>query len=494
MKNLKQKTLSGLIWSFIETTSSQLIGFISTIVLARILSPSDFGLIGMTIVITALAQIFSDGGLSQALIRKQDCKDVDYSTVFIINTLIGISVYIIIFFLAPMIARFFNQPSLVSIIRVISISIPFNSLSIIQRTLITKKIDFKTQALISVIGAFFGFGVAIVLAIKGYGVWSLVYRSVIAQFVMLVLLWVLNNWRPKFVFSKKSFQELFGFGSNLLVIYSIATIFKNIYNIVIGKFYNSTILGYYTNADQMSGLPAGILTTLFNKVAYPVLSSMQNNDVLLKYNIRKLEKPLLLITFTFMLFLAAIANSFIPLLFGNKWIMSVPYFQILCVAYMPSILHTVNQLIMNVKGQSRLFLITEIVKYIFFIPVVYLGIKYGVLVLLFGFMIHYWFGFIINASFSNKLIGYSIPEQIKDLSLPLFFAIIVSIFTYSIYMFTSHLNHITILFIQTMVALTISFLLLRYVRVFDYEVFFQTIKDFFYNSTKKMNESYGRFK
>jgi O-antigen/teichoic acid export membrane protein len=482
MKNLKQKTISGLLWSFIETSSSQLIGFVSTVILARLLFPSDFGIIGMTVIITALAQIFADSGLSQALIRKQGCTVEDYSTVFLLNIFLGLSIYILIFFFAPLISLFFKQPILTSVIRMISITIPINSFGIIQRTLLTKKINFRVQALITFIGSIFGFGIAIMLALNGYGVWSLVYRSIVSQIVMVVLLWLLNSWRPKLIFSIQSFKELFGFGSNLLLIYSLATVFKNIYNVVIGKFYTASTLGLYTNADQMSGLPSGTITTLFNKVAYPILSVIQDDNVQLKNNIRRLGKPLFLASFTLMLFLASIANSFIPLLLGEKWISSVPFFQILCIAYMAPVLHTINQLIMNIKGKSNLFLLTEIIKYIFFIPVVYCGIKFGIYVLIVGFALHYWLGFLINALFSKKLIGYSIYEQIKDLLLPLLFALIVSSVTYiTSYIFTG-LSLILMLILQCVIAIITGFLLLRFTNIFDYKDLILTIKGFVKNT------------
>ncbi len=485
MKSLKQKTISGLFWSFIETASSQFIGFVSTIILSRLLLPSDFGLIGMTVVITALAQIFADGGLSQALIRKQNCSDSDYSTVFFVNILIGISIYFLIFILAPYISFFFNQPELTFIIRVISISIPINSFGIIQRTLVTKNINFRVQALITFTSSVFAFGIAIVLAYRGYGVWSLVFRSIISQCVMVILLWLVNKWRPRFVFSKKSFCELFGFGSNLLFIYTIATLFKNAYNVIIGKFYNTTVLGYYTNADQMTGLPAGILSTLFNKVAYPVLSIKQDDNVDLKNNIRYLLKPLLLVSFTFMLLLFAISKSLIPLLFGEKWIMSIPYFQILCIAYMPSILHASNQLIMNVKGKSNLFLITEIIKYVLFIPIVFIGIKFGVIVLIIGFALHFWIGFIVNAIFSKKLINYSVSEQIKDLSGPLLFACIISAITYSSAFLFRDFDYLSIILLQLVVAFCIGIILFKYVKLFNYNDFFVLIKDYIFNSFRR---------
>lgn len=461
MSTIKEKTLKGFVWSFVETFSSQIIGFIATIILARILFPSDFGLIGMTAVFTTLSQVLVDSGFSQALIRKQNCSNKDYSTVFFINIFVSLVLYLILYLSAPLIADFFNQNVLVDIIRVISISIVINSFGIIQRVILTKKVDFRTQAIVSLFGSLAGFGISIYMAYNGYGVWSLVVRGVASQFFMIVLLWVLNNWRPALVFSLDSFKELFGFGSKLLFVYSFSILFKNINNAIIGKIYNPTVLGYYTNADQMTGLPSGTLTTLYNKVAYPVLSQFQNDDEQLKVYIKKISVPLMMLTFTFMIFLITIADSFIPLLFGYKWIESIPYFKILCVAYMAPIMHSSNQIIMNIKGRSDYFLRTEIVKYLFFIPVVIIGYYYGIYILLIGFTAHYWLGFIINAFYSKRLINYGIFEQIKDMILPMLFGLVVGFSSFLVKQFIN-IESSFIIVLQVVVALVIGVLLLRF--------------------------------
>ncbi len=476
MTSLKQKTIHGLFWNFIETFSSQAIGFISTIILARILFPSDFGLIGMTAIITSLSQVFVDSGFSQALIRKQNCTEKDYNTVFILNVSIAITIYFLIFAVSPYVANFFNQDSLINIIRIISISIVINSFGIIHRTLLTKKIDFKNQAIISLIGSIAGFSISIYMALNGYGVWSLVVRSVSSQIFMVLLLWIISKWRPVFLFSKESFRELFGFGSKLLFVYSLSILFKNVYNVLIGKIYNPSILGLYTNADQMSGLPSGTLTTLYNKVAYPVLSNFQNDNEHLKVYIKKIGQPLLIITFSLMLFLISIADSFIPLLFGNKWISSIPYFKILCIAYMAPILHASNQIIMNIKGRSDYFLNTEILKYILFIPVIILGIYFGIYILLIGFAVHYWIGFFVNAAYSKKLIGYGILEQCKDLFSPLILSITVGFVSYISHLYLNVNEYIFNILFQGIIAIITSYIFVRFSGLFHYHELVKDVK------------------
>lgn len=477
MESLKEKAYKGIFWSFLESASSQIVGFIGTIVLARMLFPEDFGLIGMTVIITALAQALVDSGFSQALIRKQNCNEIDYNTVFYANIVIGILLYFLIFSISPIIASFFDRPELVNIIRVISIVIPINSFGLIQRTLLTKELNFKSQSYVTLLAVSIAFTLAIILAKTGYGVWSLVFRSVIQQLVIALLLWKFSKWRPSLIFSYMSVKDLFSFGSKLMIINSISVIFRNILNVLIGKIYNAHTLGLYSNADQLSGLPSGTMTTMYNKVAYPVLATMQNDSNLLKITLKKINQPLILMSFTLMLFMIAIADSIIPLLLGNKWIMIVPYFKILCIGYMAPILHTYNQVILNVKGRSDYFLYTEIFKYLLFIPVLLLGIKFGIYGFLIGFSIHYWVGFLVNAIYSKRLIDYSLVEQIIDFIKPLLFALIVSLVTYFIQKPLDNTSMILQLIIQIICGGLTAVFLLRFNVFFSVSDYISTFKN-----------------
>jgi len=441
------------------------------------LFPADFGLIGMTVIITALAQALVDSGFSQALIRKQNCNEIDYNTVFFTNIVIGIFLYLFIFLISPIIASFFHRPELIEIIRVISIVIPVNSFGLIQRTLLTKDLNFKSQSYVTLIGVSIAFTSALLLAYAGYGVWSLVFRGIIQQLVIALLLWKFSTWRPSLIFSFKSVKNLFRFGSKLMIIASISVVFRNILNVLIGKIYNAYTLGLYSNADQMSGLPSGTITTMYNKVAYPVLVTMQNDNNQLKTTLKKINQPLILFSFTLMLFMIAIADSIIPLLLGNKWIMIVPYFKILCIGYMAPILHTYNQIILNVKGRSDYFLYTEILKYILFIPVLLLGIKYGIYGFLIGFSIHYWVGFLVNAIYSKRLINYSIVEQIIDFIKPLLFALIVFIATYYIQKPIENISILLRLIIQIVCGSLTVVLLLRFKIFFSMTDYITTLKN-----------------
>lgn len=418
--DLKRKTVNGFFWGILERILSQGQGIIYGIILARLLSPKEFGMIGMVTIFISIAQVFVDSGLNQALIRKQNCTNVDYSTVFWANIGIGFFFYIVIWLISPMIASFYGKPELVNLTRVVALAIIIGSLSLIQQTILTKEIDFKTLTKISTIGTLVAGIVSIVMAFSGWGVWSLVWRTIIDKTIRSFLLWLHNRWQPEKIFSVRDFKELFSFGSNILFISLIAAFAKNLYNLVIGKNYSATMLGYYTNADQYSGIPSTTLTSVTNSVSFPILASIQDDNTKLKASCSKLNNTIMFVSFFCMFGLAAIAKPLFFVLFGEKWLPAVVFFQILCLAYSISPMHTINQNIMKVKGKSDLFLRTEIIKYILFLPIVASGIIFGLNILIWGFAFFYWISFIINGMYTYKLINYSLFEQIKDFS-PAFF-------------------------------------------------------------------------
>lgn len=432
---LKRKTINGFFWGMIESVLSQGQGMIFGVILARLLSPHEFGLLGMIVVFTSIAQVFVDSGLTQALIRKQHCTNDDYSTVFWANISIGTFFYIILWFGAPFIAAFFEEPQLIHLTRVTGLLIIISSLTLIQQTILTKEVDFKTQTKISTLGTFIAGIISIALAFAGFSVWSLVWRNIINQAVRSILLWRHNRWMPKMHFHVKSFKELFGFGSNILFISIIAAAFKNAYNVIIGKTYYPSMVGNYTNADQYSMIPSSTLTNVTSKVSYPILVTLQDDDEKLKAGSGKIAHTVMYISFVVMFGLAAVASPLFLIVFGTKWQASIVFFQVLCVAYAISPMHTINQNIMKVKGRSDLFFRTEIIKYIVFVPFIILGIIFGLKVLITGIAFFYWISFAINAMYSRKLIGYSVFQQIAELipiflvsALPAFFVWFCSLF------------------------------------------------------------------
>lgn len=413
--SLRHKTIHGLSWSFIDSLANQGITFLVGIILARLLTPEEFGLIGMITIFIAISQSFIDSGFGQALIRKKDCKTEDYSTVFYYNLFLGLILYLLLFFSSGAIGVFFNRPQLKLLVQVMGINLVINSFGLIQKTILIKNIDFKLQAKISLISSIVSGAAAIGMAVGGWGVWSLASKSLIQNLCTAGLLWVWNKWRPKKVFSLASFRELFGFGSNLLVSGLIDTIYKNIYYPIIGKFFSAAELGYFTRAQQFSMPPAQTMTETIQRVSYPALSTLQDDAVRLKAGYKKLLKSTMLISFVLMAGLAAIARPLVITLIGEKWSPSICYLQLYCFVAALYPLHAINLNILKVKGRSDIFLMLEIIKKLLVIPAIILGIFFGIKVMLLGVIFNSIAGYFLNSYWSGKMVNYNSKEQISDI-------------------------------------------------------------------------------
>lgn len=427
MSSLKQKTVSGLIWSFVDTMAGQGITFIVGIILARLLSPREFGLIGMLTVFIAVSQSFIDSGFSNALIRKKDCSNTDYSTVFYFNLAVGVLFFILLYLSAPAISGFFDEPELTSIIQVMGVILIIDSLTIIQRTILTKRIDFKLQARISVIASIGSGIVAIAMAFNGFGVWALVAQRIIKQGLNSLFLWIWNRWKPLLVFSTKSFKELFGFGSKLLMSGLIDTIYRNVYYLIIGKLFSAQELGYYSRADSFKNLPSQNINNIVSRVSYPILSTLQDDIPRLRNNYQKLIRSVMFITFILMLGMAAVAEPMIHTLIGAKWEPAIIYLQMLCFVGMMYPLHALNLNMLQVQGRSDLFLKLEIIKKIIAIPTIVIGIYFGIKMMIVGMMVNTLIAYYLNSYWSGRFIGYSFMQQVKDILPSFFLALIMGV-------------------------------------------------------------------
>lgn len=467
MTNLREKTISGIIWSFADNSLTQIITFVVGIILARLLSPAEFGLVGMIGIFIAVGQAFVDSGFNQALIRKQDCTSTDYSTVFYFNLVVSIIFYIILFFSAGYISDFFNEPKLVEIVRVVSLSILFNAFGLVQETQLTKEIKIKVQTKISLTANIISGIISLALAYKGFGVWSLVFRNLSNVFVRNLLLWKFNKWKPALVFSLNSFKELYAFGSKLFLSGLINRIFENIYYFVIGKYFSAEQLGFYTRADTFARLPSSNINGVVQRISYPVLVKLQNDDVALKNALKKLIKSTMLLTMFFMIIMAAAAESLIITLIGEKWHQSVFYLQLLCFSLILFPLQSLNLNMLNVKGRSDLFLKLEIIKKLLVVPVIFIGILYGIKTMLFAMIINSLISYYLNSYYNKMLINYSLPEQIKDL-LPSI--IIISISGTIVFTLGQILpfNYLILLIIQSISGLILVILLSEFLKLEPY--------------------------
>lgn len=360
-ESLKNKTVKGVSWSFIDNLASSGISFLVGLVLARLLTPSEYGIMAIITIFIAVSNSIVDSGFSNALIRKTDAKRVDYNTVFIFNLIVSAALYVVLFFLAPAISAFFREPLLVDVMRVIGWVLLINALAIIPRTLFVKDVNFKTQTKVSLIASLSSGVVGIGMAFSGMGVWSLVGQQLSRQLLNTLFLWVYCKWRPIWEFSVQSFKELFGFGSKLLLSGLLDTVFKEIYSLVIGRCYTAAQLGQYTRASQFNQIFSSNLTSVIQRVSYPVLSTIQDEPERLREAYRKVIKSTMLITFACMLGLAAVAKPLIVLLIGEKWLPAVGFLQIICFSGMLYPLHAINLNILQVKGRSDLFLRLEVI-------------------------------------------------------------------------------------------------------------------------------------
>lgn len=430
--SLRKKTISGFTWSFIDSFANQGLNFIIGIILARLLLPEEFGLIGMLTIFIAISQSFIDSGFGSALVRKQNCTEKDYSTVFYYNLAAGIVLYAVLFFSSQAISSFFAKPQLKLMVQVLGITLIINSFSLIQKTILIKNINFKLQAKISVIASIISGFISIVMAFRGWGVWSLVMRMLIQSVCMSVLLWLWNTWRPRIIFSFVSFKELFGFGYKLLLSGLIDTTYQNINYLVIGKVFSAGELGYYTRAQSFSMLPAQSLTDVIQRVSYPVLSTLQDNQERLKTAYKKLIKSTMFISFVLMIGLAAIARPLVITLIGEKWSPSIIYLQLFCFTAMLYPLHALNLNMLNVKGRSDLFLRLEIIKKTLAVPVIFLGIFLGVKIMLIGMIVSSVISYFLNSFWSGKMVEYPVKEQISDIAPSFLIALIIGLSVYCV--------------------------------------------------------------
>lgn len=425
--SLKKKAAISLVWTFTQQFGNQLIGFFVSLVLARILLPAEFGLIGMIVVIVAVGNVLLDGGLTKSLIRDPDCDEEDYSTVFFFHLIASLLIYAVIFLIAPLIADFYKQPLLTSITRVYSLSIIITSFSVVQMARLTKVMDFKTQAIIAIPASLIGGLAGVWMAYTGYGVWSLVWSGLITSFVSTVQLWFHSNWLPSFSFNVKKFRKHFDFGYKLTLSDLLNRIFNNIFLIVIGKYFSAGQLGYYTRAETMKQLPIVNITNALNKVTFPLFVSIQDDNIRLKRVYKKLMLMVMFIIAPVLIFLAVLAEPVFVFLFTAKWLPAVPYFQILCVTGILYPLHSYNLTILNVKGRSDLFLKLEVMKKIIIILTILVAIPFGILALLYGQVLISLIGFFINAHYTKRFIGYTSWAQLKDVFPIIFLAVVAGL-------------------------------------------------------------------
>lgn len=416
-ENLKKQTFHGVIWSAAERFSLQGVQFLIGIIMARLLTPDDYGLIGMLAVFMSISQVFIDGGMSVALVQLKERKESDFSTAFFLNLSISIAFYFILFFSAPLIARFFNQPLLEGITKVYALCLVINSLAAVNKTKLTIAVDFKTLAKISVTSAIISGVIGIYFAYAGLGVWALVIQAIVSAVLMTLLSFFYVRWMPKFsLFTKESFKSLFGFGSKLLIAQLISQVYTNLYSLAIGKKFNAASLGYYTRANQFSTLVSNNLTDILARVSLPVLSKVQDDDEQLVGIYSRYLKSAVFVVFPLVLGLCGVAKPLILILLTDKWADSILLLQILCIGQLTTVVTQVNLNLLYVKGRSDLVLKLEIVKKsIAFLILILTIIFCDIIGVCIGLTLYSYIAVCMNTYYTKKLLNYGLVSQIKDI-------------------------------------------------------------------------------
>lgn len=433
-KSLKEKTVHGILWSFAERFGYLLLQFITNLVLARLLTPDDFGLIGMMMVFIGLCTIMIDGGFGAALIQKKDPTHNDYSTIFYTNILISIVFYLGLFLIADTIAEFYSQPQLSNLVRILGFVLVFDSFSIIQNNILVKNLQFKQIAKIKISAAFLSSLIGIILALKDFGVWSLVVQYLTNSVMRTLFFWIRSSWHPTLIFSITSFKALFRYGSKLLLASFISEFYRNFQSLLIGRVFTPKDLGFYTQAKQLQTVPSTALMMIINQVTFPVFSQMRSNVDKLIMGIRSVLKSLVFVNFPIMILMAVVAKPLFVFLFTEKWLPSVPYFQLLCLGFgLLLVVHNLNLNVLKSIGRSDLVLRLEVIKKAIGIALILILLRFGIIGILLALWINSIIEFFLNGYYTGKCVGYGILKQIKDIAPTLVISSLIGLLTWLLF-------------------------------------------------------------
>ncbi|MBR5660196.1 MAG: lipopolysaccharide biosynthesis protein [Bacteroidales bacterium] len=413
-ESLKQKTIKGITWTFVEQVLIRGVNFLIGIILARLLSPTDYGLVGMLGVFLTISQTLINGGLTSALIQTKNPSDKDFSTVYIVNLVLSFVFYWILFVSAPAIARFYGQPLLKPLLRVISLILVIGAFSSVHGTLLSIRLDFKTKTLISFIASVFSGGIGIFCAYKSLGVWALAAQNIASSIAITILSLLFLRWVPRLVFSKESFKRLFGFSSKILASCLIHDIYSGSYSLVIGKRFTAADLGQFSRAGQFPGIANGTIMGALDKVAYPVLSKVQDDDHLLIRVYDKYIQISCFILFPVLLGICGCARPMVSLLLTDKWLPCVPFMQILCFSFLTECVTKINLNLLFVKGRSDFVLRLEIIKKIIAFSILFISMFFSLKVMCYGQVLNAFIALYLNTHYTKKILGYSFSKQVKS--------------------------------------------------------------------------------
>ena len=429
-QSLKDKTIKGTMWSAADALLGQGVSFLVGIVLARLLSPDEYGLIGICMIFNSVLNGIVDSGFSNALIRKKDCTVDDYNTMFLTNLGFSIVLYGLLFVSSPLVAHFFGRQELTALVRATGLLLFFNALSITQVTILTKRIDFKTKTKASLISAILSGIVGIAMAYTGFGVWALVGQMLSKQLLYTLCLWVLNKWWPKLKFSSKSFHYMWGFGWKLLVSGLLNNIWNQLYQVVVGKCYNPATLGQFTKSNEYASIFSSNLSGIIQRVSYPVLSELQDDKERMVEGYRRVIKMTMFITAISMISLGAVAEPLIYCMIGPQWHEAATYLPLICISMAFYPLHAINLNMLQVLGRSDIFLYLEIIKKVIGLVPICIGIFVDIYWMLVASILTGFVSLYLNSWYTDKALGYTFWKQLRDIapSFGIAFTIAISVY------------------------------------------------------------------
>lgn len=472
----KNKVISSLIWKFLERGGVQGVQFVLSIILARLVTPEDYGVIAILLVFIQIATVFIQSGFNTALIQKKDSDDLDFSSIFYLSFFVAGILYVLLFFTAPFVANFYQSELLTKLLRVISLTLFFGAVNSVQNAYVSKSMQFR-RFFISSMGAVIGSGiVGIVMAYKGFGVWALVFQQLVRDFLICVILWFTVKWRPKFIFSLTRVKTLFSFGWKLLVSGLLDTVFRNIYNLIVGRIYNKETLGYFNRGHQFPQVIATNLDGSIQSVMLPTLSSHNDNVEEVKRITRRSISMSAFILMPCMFGLAAVAEPLVKVLLTDKWLLCVPFLQLACISYAIYPIQTANLTGINALGRSDIFLKLEIIKKFITVLNIIITIPLGIYAMAVGQVVSAFINSFINAYPNKKLMNYTYFEQWKDLMPSFIISIIMALSVWSLHFIP--LQSIILLLIQITVGFILYIILCKILKIETYIYFINTIRGF----------------
>lgn len=482
-KSLRDRTVSGIGWSAANSFIGHGVTFIVGLVLARILTPAEYGLIGIVTIFTTILTGIVDSGFSNALIRKKEVSNDDYNTMFYTNLSFSIVLFVLLFFSAPLIAHFFERPELINLTRVMGLILIVQAFSLVQNTILTKRIDFKTKTKASVIAAVASGVIGIVMAFTGFGVWALVAQILSKQLFYSSCLWTFNKWLPSHKFNVDSLKYMWGFGWKMMLSGLLSNVWNQLYQVVVGKFYSPATLGQYSRSKEYAQIFSSNFTSIVRSVTFPALAEVQDNKTRMVDAYRRVIKVTMLVTPVLLISMGAVAEPFIYCLIGPQWNEAATYLPFICVSLSFYPLHAINLNMLQVQGRSDIFLYLEIIKKIISIGPISLGIFVSIYWMLIGSIIAGIISFFLNSYYTGKKLGYSSWMQLKDVSPFYGLSLVIALSVYFIKYLP--LSNYIILPIQIVVGASVFFVIAESFKIPEYLEVKEIVLGYWYKIVNK---------